>query len=334
MTKIKELFWVSIGLLKLSFIIFPEIYSASLEALELFISKGQDGLMKLEDFGDDSIALKFPGILKTVMPSLFSGPVYIQQRSFNVLIMSWMALQDKLTDPHKTGIFYTHIYTCLWIIARCANLKATYVVGKREEIVDVLSIIKKFKNLLTNYKSDALGKVKTFLLGKDFNSVAEILDSIIESVERKVSIPVTDDRMDKLLSGVYRLHLPDHICNLTDFLVAAFTFDAEFRPAVVQMIVSLWKFSRKIENSKKIRLTLESLIQKLPFLCFEREFEALLPPIFSTASHAVTKDVDLTSRESAPIFPSAMEPHGSIQEAGDWLKLLEIQSSNKFFVWS
>lgn len=335
LSKIKDLFWVSVGLLKLPFTTFPEIYSTALEVLETFISKGQDGIMKLEDFGDDPISVAFPGVLQTVMPSLFNGPLHIQHRSFTILIMSWMSLRDKLTDPHKTGIFYTHIYTCLWIITRCSNLKETHVSDNKIEALDVLSIVRKFKDLVANYKPDAFGKVKNFILGKESGgSIAEILDSIIESVEKKVSVPVIDDRIDRLLISVYRWHLPDYICNLTDFLAAGFNLKPEFRPAIVQMIVSLWKYSRKVDTSKKIRTNIEAFIQTLPFLCLEKEFEEILPPILSSASYAVSRDVDLTSREPALKFSKLVESHGSIQDTGDWLQQMGIQSTNKFFVWS
>ena len=39
---------------------------------------------KLEDFGDDSVSRKFPGMLKTVMPSLFNGPLYVHLTSVSI----------------------------------------------------------------------------------------------------------------------------------------------------------------------------------------------------------------------------------------------------------
>ena len=333
-SKIKILFWVSVGLLKLSFNDFPEIYSTALETLESFISKGKNGSMNSEDLFHEAISPKFPGILQTVMKSLFNGPINVQQRSLSVLIMSWMSLTGDFTDPHKTGLFYTHIYTTLWIISRCSDLKNVYIMDESKETADVISIVKKFKQLLTQHQSDGFSTAFHALLGKDLQSVDSILDSIIESVQKKISVPVDDDRVQKLLIAIYRLHLPEYICNLTEFIFQAFNFDSKFRPALVQMIVTLWKFSRKIDTSKRIRMSLESLIQKLPFLCKEEEFEELLPPILSTASQATMKDIDLTIRDSAPDISIKEGSLGSIQQAGDWLDLLEIKSSNKFFLWS
>jgi hypothetical protein len=335
MSKIKTLFWVSVGLLNLSFKIFPGIYCAALETLEAFLSKGFDGFMKFVDLADDKIFKVFPGVLKTVMPSLFTGPLAVQQRSFSVLIMSWTSCGDKFTDPHKSGVFYTHIYAWLWIMTRSANLKATYVLRGKEENVDVVSIVKKFRNLLSSYQAEeSVFQSLLGLVGKDSSGVFASLDSIIESLEKNVSIPVSDDRMEKILFAIYRMHLPNCACNLTDFFVAAFTFEVEFRPAVVQMIVSLWKFNRKIDTSKKIRIAIEALIQKLPYLCKEKEFDEILPPILQTVSYSNFKDVDLISKDPAIKFPTAIEPHGSIQDAGDWIKALGIQTSNKFYAWT
>jgi hypothetical protein len=220
-------------------------------------------------------------------------------------------------------------------MARCANLKSTYVLDDKEQRVDVLSIVIKFKHLLMNFKTDAFGKALQAMMGlKESNQVISILDSIKESIENNIPIPVDDERMEKLLLGIYRIHLPDNVCNLTDFLKAAFAFDAEFRPAVVQMIVMLWHFSRKVDTSRKVRAALEALIQTVPFLCKEQEFDSLLPPVVLNSPFTAVKEVDLVSRVSALKFPSSMEPHGSIQEAGDWLQSIGVNPSNKFFVWS
>ena len=334
LSKLKILFWVSIGLLHLSFKHFPEIYYSALETVEEFVLKGEDGLMKTDDFSEFDVSKQFKGLLHILISSLFNGPLYIQQKSFSVLLSSWTYLKHDLVDHHKIGLFYTQIYTVVWIIRGCSNLKAAYTIYGSESNVDILSVIKKFKKLVISTQSDTTGNVLKAFIGKDSGGIDSSFDSIIEQIEKQKPIPVEDSRIEKLLFNLYRLHLPAHIKNLTDFLIEAISFVAEFRPAVVVMINSLWNYSKKFDPSRRLKSALEDLVQNLPFVCSYSELEVILPQIFLSSARAALKDIDLTCRQDSPIRKKSLKnSEDSIQAAGDWLKSLGVTSSNKFFNW-
>lgn len=316
-TTVQELFWVAVGLLNLSVRDFPGIYAMALDTVKLFMDKGKavfsksDAMLKIAE----SLGPKYRGIQPILLQSLFSPHKAIQKQSFELLLQSWSAFNDYITDPCEFGFIYSMLYATLFIFA-----KAESYVDSEEDAVDMERIVEHFRQAVVLKVPAQSEDIKGPLL-----KLADILKAR-DVMDAKEGI------FDKFFIGLVKVIFPAYMNNTVEFLSQALLLDSEYQTVAISMVRILWNHGIRTDPSRKHTGSLESLIRKLPFIRVDAT--SVVGSILDDRIQDMLKDIDVSSQGKIPALPLKQEFDGSIQRAGDWLVELGFSPSNRMYVWT
>lgn len=101
---------------------FSKTYNAALLNCSAFISR-LDVVSKFDDTAKSFFALHdkllpgYSGLQILLAKGLFHYDINTQERAFDLLLQSWGALPVNLVDPNPTNLFYTTIYSIVWLFS-------------------------------------------------------------------------------------------------------------------------------------------------------------------------------------------------------------------------
>jgi hypothetical protein len=84
--------------------------------------KASDALIhRFVDFARD---IEFPGVLPLLLRGFFEQSVEIQQKSFQLLLLSWKTFPEQFIDRNIVCFMYSVVYTAVWILSRFHGVRS------------------------------------------------------------------------------------------------------------------------------------------------------------------------------------------------------------------
>ncbi|KAJ3220359.1 hypothetical protein HDU67_000026 [Dinochytrium kinnereticum] len=314
-----ELFWSSVGVLHLPCPVFSKIWIMALDNCRFFLSSQARDEIKANEYflfePYDNLQRRPPSLQPILLQGLISKDRSIQEKSFDLLLQSWLVMPEYIVDASPPGLLYTILYTLMWIFV---NILEDHDPLERETIsVDAIAM--------------HLHEILTLKGPLEFAGMIRCLQTI--SSGKPLPTLAVDDLLEKSTANVAQVYFPDYINNIADFCGFAIRLGSVYGRVVLKMTQVLWSLAN---HGQKPVGNFKPLVRRLPFINENHEVVNSLVGFVlreTADSDDFIKEIDLTSAGKVEVAPEEDVWMGSSNDALRAITDLGVSSSPAIYKW-
>ncbi|KAI9203951.1 uncharacterized protein BJ171DRAFT_442776 [Polychytrium aggregatum] len=240
-----ELFWLSASVLQMPVTPFKRIWEAALDNCRLFLISLTPSDISANDEIFRSIYDKchthFGGLQRVLLKGLFHNDNNIKEKSFDLLLQSWMTLPDTVTDESPFALMYTILYTLTWIFA---NMFGEIQGGTVINLEDMAALLRDAVSLKAKYEFSGL-----------IRCLQEIIEVPVESLD-------VEDLLEKSFANLAQVYAPQYNNNISEYFGHMIHHVPIFTKTIVKMLFVLWSLTAQSQQNVG---SVKALVRKLPF---------------------------------------------------------------------